>query len=167
MFCRKLWQKFPVETIFSATPNIASLCEQPIWGFNTSLSGGFIGSAKKLEGQGLYGLEFITTPECVSEVSLILNSEICKKKSIIFKLAVVLNFYKIDLKGVETEVQPVVGSNNVYLNSASTFVSHRILEDSLTTMKSRFDDFIGKGSGKPSNYIDHTKFSIIIDVNGM
>lgn len=58
-------------------------------------------------------------------------------------------------------------SNNVYLNSASTFVSHRILEDSLTTMKSRFDDFIGKGSGKSSNYIDHTKFSIIIDVNGM
>ena len=122
---------------------------------------------KKLEGQGLYGLEFITTPECVSEVSLILNSEICKKKSIIFKLAVVLNFYKIDLNGVETEVQPVFCSNNVYLNSASTFVSHRILEDSLTTMKSRFDDFIGKGSGKPSNYIDHTKFSIIIDVNGM
>ena len=34
---------------------------------------------KKLEGQGLYGLEFITTPECVSEVSLILNSEIWKK----------------------------------------------------------------------------------------
>ena len=34
---------------------------------------------KQLSSQGLYGLEFIVALETISEISLILNSEICKK----------------------------------------------------------------------------------------
>ena len=103
---------------------------------------------KQLSNQGLYGLEEIVTQETIDEVSLILNSEVCKKNSIIFKLAVILNFFKVDLNGVETSVQPVFCSNNVYLNNVSSFETKLILDDSLPTIKNRFDDFISKGSGK-------------------
>ena len=103
---------------------------------------------KQLSSQGLYGLEFIVAVETISEISLILNSEICKKNAIIFKIAVVLKFFKTDLNGVETTLQPVFCSANVYLNNVSEFSTDQILKDSLPTIKSRFDDFISRGSGK-------------------
>ena len=71
-----------------------------------------------------------------------------QKKSIVFKLAAVLNFFKTDLNGDDTTVQPVFCSNNIYLNSVTEFVTEDVLKASLPTIKERFDDFVSKGSGK-------------------
>ena len=59
-----------------------------------------------------------------------------------------LNFFKTDLNGDDTTVQPVFCSNNVYLNSVTEFVTEDVLKASLPTIKERFDDFVSKGSGK-------------------
>ena len=71
-----------------------------------------------------------------------------QKKSIVFKLAAVLNFFKTDLNGDDTTVQPVFCSNNIYLNSVTEFVTEDVLKASLPTIKDCFDDFVSKRSGK-------------------
>ena len=103
---------------------------------------------RNLRDQGIYGLDFLLEPQTISEISKILNSEVSKKNSIVFKLAAVLNFFKTDLNGDDTTVQPVFCSNNIYLNSVTEFVTEDILKASLPTIKERFDDFVSKGSGK-------------------
>ena len=103
---------------------------------------------RNLRDQGIYGLDFLLEPQTILEISKILNSEVCKKKSIVFKLAAVLNFFKTDLNGDDTTVQPVFCSNNIYLNSVTEFVTEDVLKASLPTIKERFDDFVSKGSGK-------------------
>ena len=103
---------------------------------------------KKLENQGIYDLDFILYHETELEVSKILNSEVCKKNAIIFKLAAVLNFFKTDLNGEDTIVQPCFCSSNIYLNNVTDFRTEDILKSSLSTIKVRFDDFVSKGSGK-------------------
>ena len=73
-----------------------------------------------------------------------------QKNSIVFKLAAVLNFFKTDLNGDDTTVQPVFCSNNIYLNSVTEFVSEDVITASLPTIKERFDNFVSKGIGKES-----------------
>lgn len=87
-----------------------------------------------------------------------------QKKSIVFKLAAVLNFFKTDLNGDDTTVQPVFCSNNIYLNSVTEFVTEDILKASLPTIKERFDDFVSKGSGKKiffCPFIPHPPYRIL------
>lgn len=126
---------------------------------------------KQLGNQGLHGLEFVVARETISEISLILNSEVSKKSAVILNLAVVLKFFKTDLNGEETTVQPVFCSTNFHLNNVNDFNTELILKDSLSTITVRFDDFISKGSGIYGNQIslnttaiDHYSYLQIIIV---
>ena len=71
-----------------------------------------------------------------------------QKNTLIFKLAVVLNFFKVDLNGEIINIQPVFSSTNVYLNNVSVYDSKAIMSSCSNTIQERMDDFIGKGSGK-------------------
>ena len=102
---------------------------------------------KQLENEGLEGLDFICSPSSTSKISLILRSEVCQKNAINFKVAIVLNFFKTDLNGESTSVQPVFTSSNVYLNNVSEVDVEAILSEALSAIKDRFEDFVGKGSG--------------------
>ena len=103
---------------------------------------------KNLERDGLSGLDFISSLATVEEVRKIITSYVIEKHAIIFKIAVCLNFFKTDVNGDVTKVTPVFTSNNVYLNTVSSYNTEQILNTFLFNIKQRFDDFISRGSGE-------------------
>ena len=103
---------------------------------------------KDLPEEGISDFNFVTSDECVNEVKKIVGSELVKKYSIIFSIAVTINFIKVDTDGgVELRVSPCFCSSQKYINSVSTYCIKRVLHELALDLKKRFDDFVERGSG--------------------
>ena len=103
---------------------------------------------KDLPGEGIRDFEFVTSDECTLEIEKVIGSELVKKFSIIFSIAVTITFIKVDVEGsVETRVSPCFCSSQKYLNNVSSYCIKTVLHELAVDLKKRYDDFMGRGSG--------------------
>ena len=103
---------------------------------------------KDLIGQSLENFDFVTSEDCVIEVRRILRSEVVKKHSLIFTIAVTINFIKFDIDGeIKAKCSPCFLSESNYLNNVSEFNVYDLIQSSIFQIQRRYDDFVEKGSG--------------------
>ena len=124
---------------------------------------------KDLPGEGIKDFEFVTSDDCEREIEKIIGSELVKKFSIIFSIAVTITFIKVDIEGsVETRVSPCFCSSQKYLNNVSSYCIKTVLHELAVDLKKRYDDFMGRGSGwtlESFSYLD-LHISQINDLRG-
>ena len=101
-----------------------------------------------LPDEGIGDFDFVTSPDSVSEVTKIINSEIVNKGSIIFTIAITVNFVKVDMDGaISIKVSPCFRSKERYINNVSNYSVKDTLLAMVLEIIQRFDDFVEKGSG--------------------
>ena len=103
---------------------------------------------KDLPEEVINDFNFVTSDEFVNEVRKIVGSELVKKYSIMFSIAVTINFIKVDTNGaVDLRDSPCFCSGQKYINSVSTYCIEHVLHELALDLKKRFDDFVERGSG--------------------
>ena len=76
-----------------------------------------------LPDEGIGDFDFVTSTNSVSEETKIINSEIVNKGSIIFTIAITVNFVKVDMDGaISIKVSPCFSSKERYINNVSNYL---------------------------------------------
>ena len=103
---------------------------------------------KNLAENSVSDFDIIYSDDCVEEIEKIIAREIVKKFSMIFSIAVTINFTKFDTDGsIISRVAPCFTSSQKYINNVSSYSTKIIIHELVLELKKRFDDFNENGSG--------------------
>ena len=103
---------------------------------------------REMSEQSFHGFDVLISTECENEIRKIIASEIVKKYSVIFSMAISAHFTKFNIDGgIEARVLPCFVSKQRYINNVSEYCTRDIIHSSILDIKSRFVDFNERGSG--------------------